>query len=236
MLQFTTRLPIPVQLKVGEEDFHRGMKLFPIIGIIIGSILWLSYRFVFAYDPMVAAVSAVLLEIVITGGLHQDGLGDTFDGLFSNTRGERMVAVMKDSRLGAHGVLAIIGVLLLKVSLINAIGNPVALLTMPVLSRLSMVFGAAFSRSAREEGLGHLFIEGVGWKDALFSGILAGVLVFYFIGITGVIVSEIVILIVTLVYIRIFDNRIGGMTGDTLGALEEVCSVAFLTIYPILTA
>ncbi|MBA1334879.1 MAG: Cobalamin synthase [Firmicutes bacterium] len=235
MLQFTTILPIPIQLQVEDSDFQKGMKLFPIVGAVIGLILWASYRMLSAFDTLVAAVAAVLLETVITGGLHQDGLGDTFDGLFSNKNGDEMIAVMKDSRLGTHGVLAITGVLLLKVSLIRAINNPVAVLAMPVLSRLSMVLGASFSKNAREDGLGSLFIKGVGWKDALFSGALTGMILYYLTGALCTVISIAAATAAVLGYIRLFDRKIGGMTGDTLGAVGEICSVLFLTVFAVLS-
>lgn len=234
MLQFTTRIPIPLNLRAEEEDFQKGMKLFPFIGFLIGIVLWVFYKFVFMFDPLVAAVGVVLIEIVITGGLHQDGLGDTFDGLFSNRTGDKMLEVMKDSCLGTHGVLVITGVLLLKTALINAIADPVVLLGMSVFSRLSMVFGSAFSRSARKEGLGCMFIEGVDWKDALFSGLLAGILVFKFIGVFYAAIIEGVLLATAMLFIKLMDKKIGGMTGDTLGALEEISSLAFLFVYIVL--
>lgn len=235
MLQFTTILPIPIQLQVEDTDFQKGMKLFPVVGAVIGLILWASYRMLAAFDTLVAAVAVVLLETVITGGLHQDGLGDTFDGLFSNKNGDEMMTVMKDSRLGTHGVLAITGVLLLKVSIIRAINNPAAVLAMPVLSRFSMVIGASFSNSARKDGLGNLFIKGVGWKDALFSGILAGAMLYYLTGALCTLVSIAAATVAVLGYIRLFDRKIGGMTGDTLGAVGEICSVLFLIIFAVLS-
>ncbi len=233
MLQFTTRIPVPVFIQAGEEDFQRGMKYFPVVGFAIGAVLWGLYKFASFFDPIVAAVVAVLAEIAITGGLHQDGLGDTFDGLYSNRTGDRMIEVMKDSRLGTHGVLAVTGIILLKVALINAIASPAALLSMPIFSRTAMVFGAAFSRCAREEGLGCMFIKGVGWKDALSSGLMAGILAYMFTGLVFVSVMEGVLLATAMVFIRMMDRKIGGMTGDTLGALEEISSVVFLFVYGI---
>lgn len=228
MLQFTTRIPVPVNLEVGSSDYSRGMKLFPLIGFVVGVILWGVYKLLLPLDPLVAAVGAVLAEAAVTGGLHLDGLADTFDGLYSNRRGEEMLRIMKDSRLGTHGVLAVTGVLLLKVTLLNALSSANILLAMGVFSRLAMVFGAAFSISARREGLGFLFIEGVSWKDALLAGLLSVVLIFNFMGIVYIVIAAGILLGVSLVLAGIMKRRIGGMTGDTLGALGEISSVLFL--------
>lgn len=234
MLQFTTRLPLPHTGDIQEKDLQEGMKYLPLAGSFIGVAVWLFYRIILVFDPIVAAVAAVLAEVVITGGLHLDGLADTFDGLYSNKTGKEMLEVMKDSRLGTHGVLAVAGVLLLKVALVNAISNPGALLIMPVFSRLAMVYGAAFSKSARQEGLGYVFIEGVGKRDALFASVLTLLAAFYFLGFAGAVAVLAVILAVSLWFIEVCSLKIGGMTGDTLGALGEISSLGFLTAYSLL--
>ncbi|MGI6114356.1 MAG: adenosylcobinamide-GDP ribazoletransferase, partial [Mahellales bacterium] len=171
VFQFFTRIPIPSNSKASANNFGAAMKLLPVVGAAIGGMMWLTYRVLSPFDTLVASVAAVLLELVLTGGIHQDGLGDTFDGLFSNTNGQRMLDIMKDSRLGTHGVLAIVGVLLVKISVINALAEPCVLVAMPVFSRLAMVFGTALSGKSRGGGLGHLFISQVGPIDAVLSGL-----------------------------------------------------------------
>lgn len=234
MLQFATRLPLPYMEDVQERDLQRGVKYLPLVGIVVGLILWAVYRIIFVFDTFVAAVTAVLAEAVITGGLHQDGLADTFDGLYSNKNSQEMLAVMRDSRLGTNGVVAVTGVLLLKVALIHAVSRPETLLIMPVFSRLAMVYGISFSTSARKSGLGYAFIEGVGRADALLASLITIVVSFYFINLMDAIALMALMLAISMVFIEVCRLKIGGMTGDTLGALEEISCLIFLTAYGLL--
>jgi len=234
MLQFATRFPVPRLENIEENDLQRGMKYLPLAGVMIGAVVWFSYRIMRLINPLAAAVAAVFTEVMVTGGLHQDGLADTFDGLYSNKNREEMLEIMKDSRLGTNGVLAITGVLFLKVALLYVVSRSAVLLVMPVFSRLAMVYGAAFSVSARQSGLGHVFIEGVGKRDALIASLLTVLVTFYFIGFIGSIAVMAVLLAVALFLIEVCSMKIGGMTGDTLGALGEISSVVFLIVYRII--
>lgn len=209
------------------------MIYMPLTGGIIGAIMWLLYDFLYRFDPLTGAVVAILAEGVITGGLHLDGLADTFDGFYSNKGRAGVLRVMEDSRLGTHGVLALTGDLLLKVFLVNALARPEALFVMSVFSRLSMVCGAAFSKSAKDSGLGHMFIQSTKAKDALIAGFIAIFVTFYISGLFIAITAATVMFGTSLIFIRICNVKIGGMTGDTLGALGEVASLMFLTVYHI---
>jgi adenosylcobinamide-GDP ribazoletransferase len=234
ILQFTTRLPVYRGSLTREKDLISGIKLLPLAGCIIGAVMWLVYRLLHGFDPFSAAVAAVLAEGLITGGLHYDGLADTFDGLCSGKDAEGMLEIMKDSRLGTHGVLALTGALLLKAALVNALGRPEALFAMPVFSRLAMVYGAAFSKSARQTGLGYVFIKGTTGKDALFASLITAAAAFYPIGIAAAVAAVTVTIGGSLVFVRYCSRKIGGMTGDTLGALGELVSLGLLAVYCIM--
>lgn len=234
ILRFTTRLPIPQGDGAGEEDLVGGIKLLPLAGGVIGVVMGLVYRLLLGFNPAVAAVAAVLAEGLITGGLHQDGLADTFDGLCSGRDREGILEAMKDSRLGTHGVLALTGGMLLKLALVNALGRPEALFAMPVFSRLAMVYGAAFSKSAMQAGLGYVFIKGASGKDALIASLIAAAVTLYPVGVAGTAAATAVILGISLVFIRACSRKIGGMTGDTLGALGEIASLGFLAAYCVI--
>ena len=143
MIQFLTRIPINVNLDISEDDFLQGIVFFPLVGLIIGMFTVVFHYFGYRLGgTFLAAVMAVGAEAFITGGLHLDGLGDTFDGIYSNRSRERILEIMKDSRLGTNGALAIILVLLLKVALIHSIAPSRiygVLLLMPVFSKLCTV-------------------------------------------------------------------------------------------------
>ncbi len=108
LIQFFTRIPLPVQINMDEINLKKGSALLPFVGVIIGAWNWLIFTLVALLMPLpVAIIAGLFAEIIITGGFHVDALADTADGLFSSRKRERMLEIMKDSRVGANGVIAI---------------------------------------------------------------------------------------------------------------------------------
>lgn len=229
MIQFLTRIPININLKVDEEDFMKGIVFFPIVGLIIGMIVVSTYYIGFTLGgSFLGAIFAVVAEIFITGGLHLDGLADTFDGIYSNRPKDRILEIMKDSRLGTNGALAIFVILITKIALISQMPTPMVypiIMIMPVFSRLNLVTACRFSEPARKYGMGNMFIGKVTMKQfvlATLTGIAIAIL--YPITIPG----GILLIIFALWYIKHISYRIDGMSGDTLGSLCELSEVLFL--------
>ena len=121
LLSFMTRIPMP-KTEYDEEKLGKSMKYFPVVGIIIGFILLffcIIFNFIFKNINYSAAlplmiIVIILTDLITTGGLHLDGLADTFDGIFSYRSKHKMLEIMKDSRLGSNGALALILYFLLK--------------------------------------------------------------------------------------------------------------------------
>lgn len=232
MIQFLTTIPIKARLNVTAEDFGKGLVFAPVIGLLIGGILagaWYVAGLVFPVQ--VTAVLIVILYILLTGGLHLDGLGDTFDGLFSNRSKERMLEIMRDSRVGTNAVLAVIAVLLLNTALLASFNTNdllIIILLMPVAGRIGSLVGAGVSVYARSgEGLGKSFIDCCGGKEILI-GLLPYLAIFYLsAGIKGLIIC-IIPPISAYILIKLFSRKIGGATGDLLGAVCELNQTIFL--------
>jgi len=235
MLQFMTRIPININLEVDEEDFYKGMMYFPLIGLIIGMFVISSYYIGLKISgQLVGAVFAVIIEIFITGGLHLDGLADTFDGIYSNRPKDRILEIMKDSRLGTNGALALFVLLMLKFALISDLKPPTiypVLLLMPMFSRLNVVLAARIAAPARNQGMGNLFIGKVKNRQLIIALILAVIPSLVFIKIIPIIP---LMLIFSVWYIKHISYRIDGMTGDTLGALCELSELVFLLLVIII--
>lgn len=162
MVQFLTKFPLPIELKVEESDFQKGIVWFPLVGFLIGGSMFLIYKGTSLIWPsFVSVVILVAFEVFITGGLHLDGLADTFDGLYSYREKEEMLEIMKDSRVGTNGVLVLLLVLLLKVTLLfNLVTQDFlwVLVLMPVFGRAMGVFLAYIGNYARNKGMGGFFI------------------------------------------------------------------------------
>ena len=161
LFKFMTRLPIGFEPKFDSDSLGKSMKFFPIVGMVMGLILlaffWaLSYVI---YSPMVMVVTLVIIEVILTGGLHLDGLADTFDGIFSYRSKQKMLDIMKDSRLGTNGGLVLILYFILKVALIYeldmiaGIPSGIVLLLTPAIARLNSVINCASAPYARATGV-----------------------------------------------------------------------------------
>lgn len=232
MIQFLTRLPVPLNLDVETEDFEKGVVYFPVVGMILGVLLFGAAKVLLPYlDPLTLAVILVFFEVLLTGGLHLDGLADSFDGLFSYRDKERMLEIMKDSRIGSNGVLVLIFALLMKTALINSLlmfGWLLPLVLMPALSRGMTVFASRFSVYARPSGMGNFFIGKVS-NGQLFIGLgvsLGWILLFA----PGLWWTLAVLMAATWIWTKLCEGKIGGMTGDTLGANTELMELLFLAM------
>jgi len=172
LLSFMTRIPMP-KIDYDEEKLGKSMKLFPLVGIVIGFIL-LFFSIVFSYVLSNLSFSAflpiiilvvILTDLISTGALHLDGLADTFDGIFSYRSKHKMLEIMKDSRLGSNGALALILYFLLKFVLLFSLiiesreGALYAVMTYPVVSRFCSVLSCASSPYARGSGMGKTFVD-----------------------------------------------------------------------------
>ena len=238
MLQFFTRLPLPFEIQADAEDFNRGFIWFTAVGLVIGGLLTLLYIILSPWiSPLLLAVILVLAEVLLTGGLHLDGLSDTFDGLYSNRDKERVLEIMKDSRIGANGALAMMSWLLLKIALLNelfqltAVHAPkttpwLVLILMPVAAKSALALSCYLGPYARKEGMGHLFIGKVSVIQ-LFP-VLALAAILHTLLVPASLAVWAGILLLTLVYTRHVRKRIDGLTGDTLGAWHELSELFYL--------
>lgn len=234
MLQFMTTIPIPVNLDVNDEDFGKGLALAPLIGLIIGGVVaGAGYVLNMFFAPAISAVLVVITYILLTGGIHLDGLGDTFDGIFSNRPKEKILEIMRDSRVGTYAVLVTVCILGLNAVLVHSIISAhmyFTLVLMPVAGRIGSVAGAAVSKYARSgPGLGKSFIDYCGLKELLISAIISIIVFTSFRGVTGAFLC-IFMYISAALLVKFFGRKIGGATGDVLGAVCELNQTIFLIV------
>ncbi len=237
-LRFLTVLPLPGRLGASAEELAGSVFWFPVVGVLIGlgsgGLAWVAFRFA---PPAVAAVVVVIALAAVSKGLHLDGLADAADGLLSSRSRERMLEIMKDSHVGVMGVLALLAVLGLKVTALASLGAEwawVAALLMPVAGRGAMTMLMGTLPYARPEGgLGALFALG---KDPVVAGWALVVLL----GVGLVAGREMGLMAggltagVAAVFGWHVRRVLGGMTGDTLGAvceLGEVVPVVTMAIW-----
>ncbi|MDD5692024.1 MAG: adenosylcobinamide-GDP ribazoletransferase [Candidatus Omnitrophica bacterium] len=230
-LQFLTVIPIKLK-EANEQRMADSMVYFPFIGLLLGLFLiGVNALLSFLNFPSLAMnVITVITLIFITGGLHLDGLSDTADAFLSGRPGEQMLEIMRDSRTGVMGVLSLISVILLKIILLFSISGSLesgALILMCSLSRWSAVAAVFFFPYARQEGKAEAFIKGMNLKIFILSAVVAVICASLAWQIRGLIV----LLIVTgfsYALGKFSVKKIGGITGDTLGATIELSEIITL--------
>lgn len=236
-IQFLTRIPIVSQSEWSEESFRRSVKFFPMIGGIIGLLLfgfiYIMQQFWGSGLPLhFMSIGVIILEIFITGGLHCDGLMDTVDGVFSGRPRAQMLEIMKDSRVGAFGAMAFSLLILVKYSLIMDIEPtllPLAVLVMPIVGRIAVVVGITFYPYARAHGLGKVFYECSHRQTLLVAGITSLLLV----GSLGkiAIISAVLGIAMAIVFCQYVSKKLGGLTGDVYGAIIELTELVALVVF-----
>ena len=228
LIQFMTRIPVFVNVEYDEEKLGKSIKYFPLVGAVIGIFLF-GINFLagkVTENRQIIAVIIVIAEIFITGILHIDGLADTFDGLFSYAKKERMLEIMKDSRIGTNGAVVLILYFITKIILLSEV-KPEYILLYPIISRLSTSMNAGLGEYARKDGMSNGIIEKNGSKEAVISVAITVILSFLILRIKGLGVLAAAIVFI-LIFMRSVKKKIGGITGDTMGASLELTSILIL--------
>ena len=232
-VQFLTVIPIPKGIKIEEKDLAGSGVFFPLVGLLIGGILILIAISLRKFLPaLIINLLLLLVWVGIAGGLHLDGLADTVDGLSGGKDREEILRIMADSNLGAKG--AVVLILLLGTKFLFLCQLPCsyrnyALLFAPLAGRWAMVLAAASLPYAKEEGLGKIFVKSSGLKETIIASLVVIVLGFFLFK-TFLLYPFFGILLITFLLLAIFKRRIGGITGDNLGAINEIIEVVSLLI------
>ena len=245
ILQFLTRISIKKDIGY-DPHMERGIVYFPVVGAVIGLLLFVGFRaFSWLFSGIdniyLLATLILILELIITGGLHMDGFGDTFDGFFSYRSKDRILEIMKDPRLGTNGLLAIVVLVVLKIVAMATLiyyNLAVYLIFMPIVGRLAGVFLTYKTRPARENGMGNMFIGKCSTSALVLASLftaLSAIAIEYLIGFKTYIFiylyligSMVLIFVLSRLLIGLSYRRIDGITGDLLGCVIEISEVVFL--------
>ena len=228
-LQFLTLCPVPSRRQAHLDELERSLPYFPLVGLLIGALLALLDFGLRQFFPLLPASAILVIALLlISGCIHCDGLADTADGFFSSRPREQILEIMKDSRTGPMGVAAIVSVIILKVAAFAAVPAPArwwTILLTPPAAYCAITLNVVFLPYVRSEGgLGGIFsrhrslwhaleataiLLGAGWLTGKMPGLVAG---------AGAILTG-------LFFAAYSYRKIGGYTGDTLGAVNEISGV-----------
>ncbi|MDW7661153.1 MAG: adenosylcobinamide-GDP ribazoletransferase [Bacillota bacterium] len=228
MLSFFTRIPVGNHVEYSNERFNKGIILFPLTGFVVGIFLVVPKFLNISIKP-IEAIVIIILYLMITGAIHIDGLTDSLDGLLSNRDQKRILEIMKDSRIGTFGAIGLILYFLILYTTVQIVDYR-WLFLMPFVGKVNGFLAAGVSKYARGEGgMGKLFIEGIGIWNALIYSLIMVVLSYLILGTLGLMAS-LMVLMFTIAMAKWTYNKIGGMTGDTIGLVIEVSQCIFLLI------
>jgi adenosylcobinamide-GDP ribazoletransferase len=231
--QLLTVIPIK-QISWNDEDLRGSMLFFPIVGLLLGGIIYIANRILLPlfHGPLTDLMLLLLLTI-LTGGLHLDGFADTVDGLAGGKDREETLAIMKDGRVGAFAVIGLMFIIGAKFLALDALPDGIkgkVLLLFPVIGRWSMVLGAAVSKSARlEGGLGKPYLGNLGPMTISGASAACFVIAVTLFRWNGLLVPAAVGTVIFLM-VAYIHRRIGGITGDVLGALNEIGEAFMLVL------
>ncbi|MCY4110030.1 MAG: adenosylcobinamide-GDP ribazoletransferase [Chloroflexi bacterium] len=206
---------------------------FPLVGLALGGVLaGLDFVARLALPPIVVGALLVAALLVMTRAMHTDGFLDTCDGLFGGYSQTERLKILRDTRVGAFAVAGGVSLLLLKLTLMASIADEIRaglLAVFPCASRFGMVSTMAGFKYAREEGLGTSFQDGQGWWQVVFGFATAAAAAGLLLGFAGLILLGATI-VVSLGMGWWFTRLLGGMTGDTYGAVNEVAELTVLLL------
>ena len=231
-LKFLTALPVGKNLAIQDNELAQAAGYFPLVGALIGLLLVVA-DFIFKplFPDSIVNLLILITLLLITGTLHLDGFMDSIDGLFSGKDKNRILEIMRDSRVGSFAVLAVVCLLLLKLYFLNEIQSNIyysTLILMPAFSRWSVVCLAKIYPYARDTaGTGEPFARLVGTKELIKATLFMAILTVFLMQLKGIMVWLAVF--TALIFLSGWINKkIGGMTGDTYGAIIETLEVVTL--------
>jgi len=242
-LQFLTIFTVKKDHEVDENDLARSMVYFPFVGFLIGLILvWADKALLWLFPDTISNLFLLMLSVVVTRALHVDGLADSIDGLMGGRDREARLAIMKDSRIGTAGVLAIVVVFLIKYVCLNSLFGQyktMALLTAPAFARWSQMLMMFRAHYAREQGMGkafvgHVRLAGVLAASVITLGLSAFVIVYDERTAALAVGIPFAVGVFTGLWRWFVVRKVGGVTGDSVGAVSELNEAMALLLFVFL--
>ena len=225
-IRFLTLLPISWRAEEDDKWFGASLYYFPAVGLLIGSLAYIFAQLLCLFLPIqIAAVAVLCFLAFISGCLHLDGAADSADGLFSSRRREQALEIMKDSRTGAMGVIAVVFLLLGKYAALSSM-NPqmfcLSVFFMPLAGRCIILLAMSIQKYARPEGgLAQLFYSEKIKKAALLSSAIFLIILAVFAP-EALLILPLALILTVVAFARWCNAKLGGATGDTLGASCEI--------------
>jgi len=231
-VMFYTRIPVPRNLPYSDEILNRSTRYFPFIGWIVGGVGAAAfYGLQFVFPANLAILLSMIATIFMTGAFHEDGFADFCDGFGGGYTKEKILSIMKDSRIGTYGSIGLVGMLSVKFLSLTALDLkliPLMLVAAHALSRLMpvlVIFTSEYARADLESKS-----KPIGKKGKITDLLMAIFFGLFWLAFLPLVFPAIIVpalLLVTVVFRRYIVGKLGGYTGDCLGALQQLSEVIF---------
>lgn len=235
-LQFFTRLPVPRWVGFEPQWLHHASRYFPAVGVVVGSVAAAAYwGAVQLWPPAIAVLLSTCATIWLTGAFHEDGFADVCDGFGGGMTPERVLEIMKDSRIGAYGAIGIALLLAIKCAALSFLAPSTAVAAMFAahpLSRLASASLIRFLSYAKGEGKAKPLAQHMSTAEFVIA-VITVALPMALLGWSGVLrwqayaAGMLAMALAAAWMARFFHRRIGGYTGDCLGAVQQVTEAVF---------
>jgi adenosylcobinamide-GDP ribazoletransferase len=230
-LRFFTRIPVPAWVGHDQAQLDCAARYFPAVGLLVGAAgAAVTVATLQVLPSSVAVLLGMLITILMTGAFHEDGLADAADGFGGGWEKEQVLTIMKDSRIGSYGTVALVVMLSLKYHAVQGLPwelMPFAIVAGHAGSRFASTVLIHVLEYVREDETSRSkpLARRIG-RGELFVATLFGLLPFIFLPLENVLLAIALAALVTWLAARYFKRRIGGYTGDCLGATQQVTEVA----------
>ncbi len=236
---FYTRIPCGKNLAFSNEYMNKSSRYFPLIGWIVGGFSYvLLYCSLFVFSTEIAVIISMIAGILLTGAFHEDGFADVCDGFGGGWNKQKILEIMKDSRIGAYGVIGLVLLMLMKFFLLeNIISVELSFIEVLLifvsahsisrLAAISIVFTDNYVREDKESKSKPI-AQNFTWKE-VFGSFFFGLLPLIFLSLYQ---FQFVIVLIPIIIVRFlmaayFKKWISGYTGDCLGATQQLCEIVF---------
>ena len=232
-LSYFTRIPVRVPGKITESDLNNASKYFPLVGIFIGILtaaVFVLCQFIFPLS--ISVIISMIFSIILTGAFHEDGLSDFVDGFGGGYTKESVLRIMKDSRIGSFGAIGITLILLLKFVILNEMNSmtiPLVLIAGHSISRfitITFLFTHSYARE-NEDSKAKPMAKSLSLQSLLLAALFGLLPILLLPNILGIVVIVFFLFFIKFLMGFYFVKKIGGYTGDCLGAVQQITEVLF---------
>lgn len=232
-IQFITRIPVFIKTDFSEKEAGRSLFWFPWIAFLMGAVVASVNNFFYDVGPLFAAFLGLFTWYLLNGGMHVDGLMDTADGFLSNREGDRIAEIMHDSTIGTFAVLSLAMVLLGKFSVLASVAiQPVEMGILFASARMGLLTAIHFFPSAKSSSMGNFFKKRASKNSYYLQWLILAAIIFFTRG-ASYFLYPVAACLYGALFARWSVKKIGGLTGDVYGAIEETAELLVLILFGV---